>query len=144
VLFTVIFGVLELGALLDITHSMSGLTREGANMASRGVTLDSVLTVTVANGRTVGLAQGTGTIVTRLQVQGGVPMVVAQRASAGYAGQSKVGLVGSSAAPYVGQGLANDRLYYVVEIFMPYRSFTPLSGFLGGIVPDVLYDRSLF
>ena len=32
ILLTLTFGVLELGMLLDVSHSISGLTREGANM----------------------------------------------------------------------------------------------------------------
>lgn len=144
VLLTVTFGILELGTLLDRSHSIAGLSREGANLAARGASLDSVLFVTILNGRTIGLDDGGGVIASRIDVQGGVPMITGQLASSGYVGRSRVGSIGSPAAALAGQGLTNTRTYYLVEVFSPYHPFTPLEGFVESIVPDTLYDRSLF
>ena len=144
VLLTLTFGILELGTLLDRSHSITGLSREGANLAARGASLDSVLLVTVLNGRAIGLDDGGGVVASRIDVQGGVPMITAQLASPGYVGQSRIGALGSPADDLVGQGLTNARTYYMVEVFAPYHPFTPLEGFVDSIVPDTLYDRSLF
>jgi hypothetical protein len=143
-LLTLTFGVLELGMLLDISHSISGLTREGANMASRGGDLDSVLAVTSFNGAAVGLQTGGGVIASEVEVQGGVPMVVDQVATSGYAGLSRLGLLGAPATPLTGKGLSTGKFYYVVEVFAPYQPFTPLNALVNGIVPDTLYDRTVF
>ncbi len=144
VLLTVAFGVLELGMLLDMDHSIAGLSREGANLAARGASLDSVLYVTVLNRQLIGLDDDGGVIASRVDVQGGVPMVTAQLASYGYVGLSRLGGLGSPASDLVGQGLTNGKPYFVVEVFAPYHPFTPLAGLVHSIVPDTLYDRSLF
>jgi len=144
VLLTLTFGVLELGMLLDVTHSVSGLTREGANLASRGGALDSVLLVTARNGASIGLQSGGGVIASEIQVLGGVPTVIDQVATPGYTTLSRVGLLGAPATPLVGQGLANGSFYYVVEVFAPYNSFTPLNALMNAVVPDTLYDRTVF
>jgi len=144
VLLTVTFGILELGTLLDLSHSISGLTREGANMASRGALLDSVVLVTEQNGRAIGLSDGGGVIATEVEVQGGVPLVIDQFSTAGYTAMSRVGNLGSPATPLVGQGLQDGRRYFVVEVFAPYQAFTPLDALVESIVPDTLYDRTVF
>lgn len=144
VLLTVTFGILELGTLLDTSHSITGLSREGANLAARGASLDSVLLVTVLNGQAIGLDDGGGVIASRIDVQGGVPVITAQLASPGYVGLSRIGVLGNPADGLAGQGLTNARTYHMVEVFAPYRPFTPLEGFVDSIVPDTLYDRSLF
>jgi len=144
ILLVVAFGILELGSLLDIQHSLSGLTREGANIASRGASLDSVVQVTVQNGNSWKLAAGGSVIASRVDIQGGVPRVTAQRAGGSLGAQSRLGQNGQIAAPLVGQGLANGTSYYVVEVFLPYRAFTPLRNFVSSVVPDTLYDRTLF
>jgi len=144
VLLTVTFGILELGTLLDISHSISGLSREGANMASRGAVLDSVVLVTERNGRSIGLDAGGGVIATEVEVRGGVPLVVDQYATAGYTTMSRVGSLGSAAGPLVGQGLQDGHRYFVVEVFAPYHPFTPLDALVQSVVPDTLYDRTVF
>ena len=144
VLLTLTFGILELGTLLDVSHSITSLSREGANLAARGASLDSVLYVTVLNGQAVGLDDGGGVIASRIDLQDAVPMITAQLASPGYVGRSRLGQLGSPASGLVGQGLTNARTYHIVEVFAPYHPFTPLEGFVDSIVPDTLYDRSLF
>lgn len=144
VLLTVMFGVLELGTLLDVSHSMTSLTREGANMASRGAAIDSVLRITTMNGRSIGLTDAGGAIVSEIEIQGGVPIILDQVASGGYTGASRLGVLGSPATPLVGTGLLGGKLYYAVEVFAPYRPFTPLDRLVAAIVPDTLYDRTVF
>ena len=146
VLLTVTFGILELGTLLDISHSISGLSREGANMASRGAVLDSVVMVTTLNGQMIGLDLdgGGGVIATEVEVQGGVPMVIDQFATAGYTSLSRVGSLGSPATALTGHGLQDGGRYYVVEVFAPYEPFTPLEALVQSLVPDTLYDRTVF
>ena len=144
VLLTVTFGILELGTLLDISHSISGLSREGANMASRGALLDSVVTITALNGRTIGLDDRGGVIASEVEVQGGVPIVIDQFATSGYAAKSRVGTLGSTATALTGHGLQDGRRYYVVEVFAPYYPFTPLEALVQSVVPDTLYDRTVF
>lgn len=144
VLLTLTFGVLELGTLLDVSHSITGLTREGANMASRGASLDSVLYVTALNGSTIGLQAGGGVIVSEIEIQGAVPVVIDQVATPEYTLMSRLGTLGTPATALAGQGLTTGKTYFVVEVFAPYRPFTPLDGLVRAVVPDTLYDRTVF
>ena len=48
-LLLIVLGIIEFGSLLDSQQAMSYLSREGANIASRGAPLGEVLTVTMAD-----------------------------------------------------------------------------------------------
>lgn len=144
ILLIVVFGLLEFGTVFDRAHSVSGLTREGANLAARGASLDSVLQITLSNGSQLGIGTQGAVIASRVDVISSVPQVTDQRVGGNMVVSSKVGPVGGQAAPFVGGGLASGRTYYVVEVFLPHQPFTPLRGFVSPILPDTLYDRSLF
>jgi Flp pilus assembly protein TadG len=144
VLLVMVFGILEFGTLLDIGHSLSVVSREGANIASRGASLDSVLLVTMSTGATWNLGSAGTVVATELTVQGGVTMVVDQRTGGGLGATSRLGNPGGPAQAYQAQGLLNAQTYYVVEVFLPYQPFTPLKNLVSGLVPDTLYDRTLF
>ncbi len=143
ILLIVVFGILEFGLLFDVSHSVSGLTREGANLASRGTSLDSVVLITEANGESVGVGSG-GTVASEIRVMGGAPVINLQSASPGYDGLSRLGRAGDSAQALLPTGLVDGQTYFVVELFVPYRPFTPLSRLVSRLVPDTLYDRSIF
>ena len=46
-------GMVEVGNALTVAHTLSKLSREGANIASRGTSLDTVLTVVATSGRDI-------------------------------------------------------------------------------------------
>ena len=144
ILMIVVFGLLEVGMLLDVGHSMAGLSREGANIAARGTSLDSVVQITMANGGTMGIGARGGAIATRLRIEGGFPVVESQFASGGVVGLSRLGHPGDSVSALATTGLLDGQSYFVVELFLAYQPFTPLSRMVGSIVPDTLYDRSIF
>ncbi len=137
-------GVVEVGRMLETAHAMSNLTREGANAVSRGSSMQAALSLTVQNQEAVGLGKGGRVIVSRVRVQGGVPRVVEQVTSTPSGEGSRVGAPNDEATPYLAAGLVDGRDYYVVELFIPYRSATPFHGLVARVVPETLYDRSLF
>ena len=138
------FGILELGNALDKAHGMSTLSREGANIAVRGTALDTVASVTMSNGVSIGLDVRGGTIVSRILVEGGVPTLKEQVATSGYDGLSRVGQVDSTVSKYAGAGLVDGQQLFAVEIFYDHQKVTPLSRVLGPIIPDTMYDVSVF
>lgn len=137
-------GVVEVGRMLETAHAMSSLTREGANAVSRGSSMHAALSLTVENQKAVGLGTGGRVIISRVRAQGGVPRVVEQVASTPSGEGSRVGAPSKEARPYLGTGLVDGRDYYVVELFLPYRSGTPFHALMAQVVPETLYDRSLF
>lgn len=144
VLLTVVFGLLEFGSVFDRQHVVSGLSREAANIASRGASLDSVVQITITNGSSIGIGPVGAVIASQVDVISGIPQVVSQRMGGGLTVPSKVGLPGAQATPFVGNGLSNGKSYYVVEIFLPYQPFTPLRALIAPVIPDTLYDRTIF
>lgn len=144
ILLVVLFGLVELGNAFDVGHSMSTLSREGANIASRGAELDEVLDVVLANGEGIGLESMGGAVATRLMVQGGVPRVVEQRATDGFEGRSELGPVGAAVPGLEMLGLVEGRRYHALELFYGYRAITPIHRLLGPLVPDTIYDRAIF
>ena len=137
-------GLIEVSRAIETNHVMAGLTREGANIASRGTTLSEAVNITRTNQVASGLGTGGGAIASRLLVSGGVPRVEAQVASTGYAGLSRVAQLDSVASAYVGAGLLDGGRYYVVELFVPYTPITGFDRLMPGLIPGTLYDRTLF
>lgn len=138
------FGILELGNALDKAHGMSTLSREGANIAVRGTALDTVAAVTMSNGASIGLDARGGAIVSRILVEGGAPTLKEQVATFGYDGLSRVGQVDSTVAEYAGAGLVDGQQLFAVEVFYDHQKVTPLSRILGPIIPDTMYDVTVF
>jgi Flp pilus assembly protein TadG len=145
VLLLLLCGVIEIGRMLETNHIMSALTREGANLASRGATMQEALNILRTNQQASGLGNVGGAVVSRLLVdQNGIPVVEAQISTLGYENASMVAPQDSVADAYTSAGLTSGYRYYVVELFIPYTPITPLSNFMAGFIPESLYDRSLF
>ena len=142
IMLLVVFGIIEFGSILDSQQAMSHLTREGANIASRGAPLDTVLAVTLRNGADIELDTRGGAVVSRVLVEGGVPNVDYQVASAGYAGASQLGNPGDPVM--AGLNLAEGVNVYVVEVFYDRPTMTPVQNFFSGSLPSTMYDRAVF
>lgn len=143
-LLVLLMGVAEAGTAYDRQHTLVGLSREGANIASRGAAMAEVIDVVMANGADIGLAERGGVVVSRVFVEDGTAEVVEQEASPGFLNGSRIGAVGETAAALQTLGLIDGQSVYVVEVFLAYRAFTPLSAFVEGAVPQGLYSRSVF
>jgi hypothetical protein len=144
ILLIMAFAVIEFGNAYSIVHTMAGLSREGANLAARGTSLDTTLQIVLTNGSDISLSAQGGTVVTRVQVQSGTPVVIGQVASPGYSGLSRIGTVGNPAQDVGSWGLQAGQDVYAVEIFYRYDQLTPLGNIIGPAVPDTLYERTVF
>lgn len=143
-LLLTVLGIAEIGHVFTINHGMAALSRESANLAARGTSLAQAAQIAVTTGDDILLSTNGGAIATRLRVQGGTPVVIAQ-AAFGSVGASKMGTIGDSAAPLTGVAFADGRVLYTVEIFYQYQPLTPLLGVAGAaIVPNQLYEAAVF
>ena len=143
IVLLILLGTMELGHTYYVTHAMTGLSREAANLAARGSSLAQSAQIAVQNGADIDLVNKGGALSSRLVVTGGVPIVVEQ-ASYGSVGSSKMGIVGSPALALPALVLDEGRVLYTVEIYYQYSPITPLVGLMGGLIPSGLYERALF
>jgi Flp pilus assembly protein TadG len=138
-------GVVELGRMLETNHIMASLTREGANLASRGATMAEALAATRANQAASGLGSVGGAVISRVIVDAdSVPRVESRIASEGYTDVTRVADTDSIASVFSETGLQFGHSYYVVELFIPFEPVTPLRRFMSGLIPEEMYDRSIF
>jgi hypothetical protein len=145
VILVILLGMVEFSHAYDRVHGLAGLSREGANIAARGSALSEVLTTVVANGETLDMAGNGGAIVSRVVIEGGQPVVLAQVSSLGYDSSSRITAADSTAADWIAMaGFAEGSTHYAVEVFLTYEPVTPLAGLVEAVVPSVLYERAVF
>lgn len=144
IILMILFGMVEFAHAFDRVHGMAGISREGANIASRGTALADVLNVVMADGQTIDMDSQGGAVVSRVVVRQGSPTVEGQVSSSGYETQSRL-YDGDAAAQWIASaGYAEGSTHYVVEVFLSYEPVTPLSRLLRSAGPDQLYQRSVF
>lgn len=137
------FGAVEFGNLMAVKHELTSISREGANIASRGVDADSALTIVLVNGSSLDLGSRGGAIVSLMEVEDGVVRIQTQRATDGVAGMSRLGAEGD-VADLEDPGFLEGQDLVAMEIIHDYRRLTPLGAFVEGLDMDTIYTRSIF
>lgn len=112
------------------------LSREGANLASRGTALESVVQITLANGGSIRLATAGGTVASRVRIQGGMPLLTGQSAPSGYDARRRLGQAGHSVPAFAGAGLAHPNEPHGRTYFAP--SATELQGVFDQVAQDLI------
>jgi hypothetical protein len=144
ILLLIFLGMVEAATAYDRQHVLAGLSREGANIASRGAELQEVIDVITANGASIGFGELGGVVVSRVLIDEDATEVTEQLGTPGFVPRSRVGVVGEPAVGFEGLGLVEGQELHVVELFYDYNGFTPLGAFVEGAVPDGLYSRAVF
>jgi len=144
ILLFLALGVIEFGNAYSVAHTLSSLSREGANIAARGTELTAAVDVVLANGDDIALSSVGGVVGTRILVVEGTPIVDRQVASAGYQERSRIGVVGDVATEVEGWQLVEGQAVFVMELFYTYDELTPLTALTGLVVPEELYERAVF
>jgi len=144
ILLGMVLGIIEFGTALSREHTLTSLSREGANLAARGSSLGESVNVVMTTGSSINLASKGGAIATQITVTGGAPLIVAQSASTGYDGLSQVGNVGGTANSLDNLGLMEGQSVHTVEVFYNYDQITPFGSLMGVLVPSQLYERAVF
>jgi hypothetical protein len=144
ILLMLALGIVEFGTAYSAAHTLSGLSREGANLAARGTSLGESIEVTMENGSDLGLSARGGAIASRIVMEDGTPVLEEQVASGSYAGQSRIGNAGDEVPSAAGWGMRDGQIVYVMEVFYDYEAVTPFNALTGVVVPEVLYERAIF
>ena len=143
-LLLILLGLIESGNSLAINHKMAVLTREGANIASRGTVLTETLNVVMASGDEIELTENGGAVITRIVVVDGDPVVDAQEAYPGYEGSSRLGLPDSTVVALEGLNVVEGQVFHAVEIIYKYKALTPVAGVLPDGWTEEIYERAIF
>lgn len=144
ILLLLLLALIESGNGLSVKHKMAVLSREGANIASRGSTLQETLDAVMDSGAEIKLRENGGAIVSRIVVTAGAPVVSNQLAYPGFEGDSRLGLPDSTAAPLGGIPFGEGQVLYAVEILFDYKPLTPVGEMLPTGFADEVYERAIF
>jgi hypothetical protein len=144
IILLLLLGLIESGNGLAIKHKMAVLSREGANIAARGTTLEETLNVVMAGGHEIQLAEHGGVIVSRIVVTDGEPVVDAQLTVAGFEEESRLGSTNETADLLTGLALVEGQVLHAVEIIFDYEPMTPLAGLFPSALTDKIYERAFF
>ena len=78
----------------------------------------------------------------RIEFGGGLPTVKEQLTTGGYA--SRLAGLNGQVASLGSAGYLDETMVYAVEIFLQYDPITPVGRWLAPLIPDMLYERTVF
>lgn len=156
-MLTLTFAVIDFSRAIWQLQVVTGLTREGSNLASRNTSLQDSATAVMNDGAILNLATKGKVIITSVENQGsaGKPsfIVTSQYLSpGGINAASKVGV-------YTGKGKGTEKAtlpsttttvpqpggtIYVTEVYCSFLPITPLGAFVKYTMPSTLYDAAYF
>jgi hypothetical protein len=148
-LLVLVFGLIDISRAISDAQIMSGLTRQGSNLASRGTGLQDTVSALVTQGASLDVGTRGRIIVTSVaNGVNGVPEITGQAESmGGIPVTSRIGSgigqpanVPATANPV----LQNGQTIYVTEVFYSFHMITPIGNLLKLVLPSKLYAAAYF
>ena len=150
-LLLLLIGMVDICVLLDSELRLTHLSREAANVCSRGAGFDETFAAITRAGGNLGLDGPTGrAILTKVSLDGdGTPIITAQRSIGGLNRSSAVGTLppGAESVPAVvpnGRTIPRNMSLVVVELFSQQQHFYGRSGLAPGKGAIVLGSLAVF
>ena len=148
-LLVLVFGLIDFSQMIFDCQVMTGLSRQGCNLASRGTSLVDTASALVSQGASLNIGTKGRIIVTSVADDtNGVPRIVDQAESTtGISVTSRIGSGNGNAASMPASAntvLKAGQTLYIVEIFCTYNPMTPIGGFLKTSLNSTLYDAAYF
>ena len=145
-LLVLMFGLIDYGRAIMTRQIIINLSREAANLASRGTTLTNALTAVAGSAQPLNI-NGNGyvilTVVTKNDA--GQPIIVDQQAIGGTPATSRIGSGKGNLATLPDAGLpAAHQSLFAAEVFYRYTPITPVGRLLGIGSISQLYDAAYF
>lgn len=145
----ILFATIDFGRALYDVEVMSGLSRQGGNLASRGSTVADAVSAVIAGQAPLNLSGSGEVVVTAVTNTKGKYTISSQASQGGMrpAPPSKLGTgVGNVATvPAVAQNmLQSGQTIYVAEIFYTFQPLTPIGTMFKVVLPSTLYEAAYF
>lgn len=146
--------VVDLSRALSDIEAMAGLSRQGANLVSRGDSAAQAATALVAGAAPLNLQKNGEVIITSVINNGSAKkpklVIFDQATGGGLSFTSKIGTgIGNSANtngwPAAAQAIPQaGQTVYVAEVFYSYAPITPIGKFMKLVLPSTLYQAAYF
>ncbi len=149
VVLVVLLGVVDLGRLVTAYQTLNDMTREAANLVSRGSSIAAaVAAITADNDGPVDVDANGVIIISTLQRHAAgdaTPWVMDQYKTGSIAGEgSRVGRIGAAASVPNVDELESGVTVMAVELVHPFEPLFPLAAFGLDFYPEVLYEAAFF
>ncbi|MHB8382368.1 MAG: TadE/TadG family type IV pilus assembly protein [Candidatus Binataceae bacterium] len=144
-----IFATIDFGRALYDKEVMSGLSRQGGNLASRGSSIPDAVSAVIAGQAPLNLSGAGEVIITSITNTKGKFEITGQTSAGGMTppppsqlgtGVGNVARVPSDATNM----LQLNQTIYVAEIFYSFQPLTPIGTMLGTALPSTLYEAAYF
>lgn len=159
-LLVLVFGLIDFSQMIFDEQVMSGISRQGSNLASRGAIvnpnpttdplgLQTIVTALVTQGSSLNIGTNGRIIVTAVSDDTkGVPQIVDQQESTtGISVTSSIGS-GNGNPATVSSGavtvLSTGHTLFITEVFYSYQPMTPIGSFIKKSLASTLYEAAYF
>jgi Flp pilus assembly protein TadG len=141
------FVTVDFGRAIYDIEVMSGLTRQGSNLASRGSDLSTSATAVVSGDSPLDLTHNGEVVITSVTNINRVNTITGQVSLGGISQNSRVGMgIGSRASVPTAATtmLQPNQTIYITEVFYSFRPVTPIANVLHTVMPSILYQAAYF
>jgi Flp pilus assembly protein TadG len=143
-LLLVLFGVIDFSRIILDRLVMINVSREGANLISRGTDMTNALNALVTSAYPLNINSNGYIILSSVYNNSGVLKITSQKTTGGKPAVSHVGSTNTTVTlPNPNLPLPNQTLY-VAEVFYTFTPVTPLGALLGITLPMTNYDAAFF
>jgi len=145
-LLLMVFGIVDFGRALLMRHAITSMSREAANLESRGTPMATTLQSTIDASGAANLGVNGYVILTAVERdQRGRLSITKQLAGGGVPQTSHVGTQGSTQITLPNSGVPlRGQTLYVAEIFVRFTPVTPIGELVQATLPSMLYDVAYF
>jgi len=151
VMFVLVFGLIDFSQIIFDNQVISGISRQGSDLASRGsgMSLSTIVSALVTQGSSLNMGTRGRIIVTEVNGTSTKPNIVQQQiSSTGIAATSVIDSWIRNPAkniPLNAKTVLNaGQTLFVTEVFYSYVPITPVGGFLKMKLASTLYDVAYF
>jgi Flp pilus assembly protein TadG len=140
-ILALVFGIIDFSRGLGLKHRGATLSREAANLASRGTDLDGTIAAIIDAAKPVDLGTGGAVIVTRLEKEGTGFVIKEQKASA--TGPGLGSRLNPAAIPNAGD-YPDGAVLFAGEVLIDFDPITPFGPLEKMVMPEEVYESAIF